>query len=95
VTSVATSCRRVRRAGGQPGEAAAFRVREPKSVATEVGFQHAIFLLQVGNDVLLVPFEAKPAIMAISTCRIMPCSPIESPDTSAGPVSLMQAISMG
>jgi len=36
---------------------AAFRVGEPQSVTTEVGFEDAVLFLEVGDDVLLVPLE--------------------------------------
>ena len=42
---------------GERRKAAAFRVGEPQSAATEVGFEDAVLFLEVGDDVLLVPLE--------------------------------------
>ena len=42
---------------GQCGEAAAFGVGQAQPAAVEVGFQDAIFLLQIGNNPLLVPLN--------------------------------------
>jgi hypothetical protein len=42
---------------GERGEATAFGVGAPQSVAVEVGFQEAIFLVEIGDDVLLVTLD--------------------------------------
>ncbi len=39
---------------GERSEAAALGIDEPEPAATEVGFEGAIFLDEVGNDLLLV-----------------------------------------
>jgi hypothetical protein len=42
---------------GQCGEATAFGVGESQALRVELGFEDAIFLLEVGNHLLLVPLE--------------------------------------
>src|SRR5215813_11987425 len=42
---------------GQCREAAAFGVGQAQPAAVEVGFEDAVFLLQIGNDLLLVPLD--------------------------------------
>ena len=42
---------------GERREAAAFGVGEPQAVAGAVGFQDAIFLVEIGDDVLLVLWD--------------------------------------
>ena len=42
---------------GERRKAAAFRVRQAQPAATEVGFEDAIFLHEIGDDLLLVPLE--------------------------------------
>ena len=42
---------------GERRKAAAFDVGEPQLVAVEAGFQDTIFLLKIGDDVLLVTLD--------------------------------------
>jgi hypothetical protein len=42
---------------GKRREATAFRVRQAQSAATELGFEDAIFLKEIRDDLLLVPLE--------------------------------------
>ena len=42
---------------GQCGEAAAFGVGQAQPAAAELGFEDAIFLLQIGDDLLLVTLD--------------------------------------
>jgi len=39
---------------GERGKATAFRVRQAQPAATALGFEEAVFLLEVGDDLLLV-----------------------------------------
>jgi len=55
---------------GQRRKPPAFGVGEPQPAATEWGFEHAIFLLQVGDHLLLVRW-IQPAIIAMRTWRII------------------------
>ena len=55
---VATSCRRVRPRGWANGrKAATFRVRQAEPTTTKLGLQDAVFLVQVGDHLLLVTLE--------------------------------------
>ena len=54
----------------QRGEAAAFGIGEAEPAPTEVGFEDAVFLVQISDDVLLMTLNPA-ATMAIRTCRIM------------------------
>ena len=42
---------------GERREAAAFGVRQAQPAATELGFEDAVFLEEIGDDLLLVPLE--------------------------------------
>jgi hypothetical protein len=42
---------------GERREAAAFGIGEAELAATELGFEDAVFLLKIGNDVLLVTLD--------------------------------------
>src|SRR2546427_7029837 len=42
---------------GERGKATAFRVRQAQPAATELGFEHTIFLNEIGDDLLLVPLQ--------------------------------------
>ena len=42
---------------GECRKAAAFRVSEPQSAATEVGLEDTVLFLEVSDDMLLVPLE--------------------------------------
>ena len=42
---------------GERREAAAFRVRQAQPAATELGFEDAVFLKEIRDDLLLVPLE--------------------------------------
>jgi len=55
---------------GEGSEAAAFGIGEAEPAPTEVGFEDAVFLVQISDDVLLMTLNPA-ATMAIRTCRIM------------------------
>jgi hypothetical protein len=42
---------------GEGREAPAFRVREAQAAPTKLGFEDAVFLVQIGDHLLLVPLE--------------------------------------
>jgi hypothetical protein len=42
---------------GQRGEVTAFCVHETEPAAIELSFENAVFLLEIGDDLLLVPLE--------------------------------------